>query len=228
MATVKIKFRASSVGMKEGTLFFQVIHKRVARQVSTGLKLYSYEWDAAHGGVVLPPDADDVRRAYLVALEERAVRGVDGLRNIVMRLERCGRDYTADRVVEMFLQPSASDRFLSFGRRLVRELRSVGRERTAETYTTALNSFERFRRGDDDVYLDEVDSSLITAYETWLKASGICPNSTSYYMRNLRAVYNRAVDKELTAQRHPFKHVYTGIDKTVKRAVPVRVIRQIR
>lgn len=145
-----------------------------------------------------------------------------------MRLERCGRDYTADRVVEMFLQPSASDRFLSFGRRLVRELRSVGRERTAETYTTALNSFERFRRGDDDVYLDEVDSSLITAYETWLKASGICPNSTSYYMRNLRAVYNRAVDKELTAQRHPFKHVYTGIDKTVKRAVPVRVIRQIR
>ena len=228
MATVKIKFRASSVGMKEGTLFFQVIHKRVARQVSTGLKLYPHEWDAAHGGVVLPPDADDVRRAYLVALEERAVRGVDGLRNIVMRLERCGRDYTADRVVEMFLQPSASDRFLSFGRRLVRELRSVGRERTAETYTTALNSFERFRRGDDDVYLDEVDSSLITAYETWLKASGICPNSTSYYMRNLRAVYNRAVDKELTAQRHPFKHVYTGIDKTVKRAVPVRVIRQIR
>lgn len=97
MATVKIKFRASSVGMKEGTLFFQVIHKRVARQVSTGLKLYSYEWDAAHGGVVLPPDADDVRRAYLVALEERAVRGVDGLRNIVMRLERCGRDYTYGR-----------------------------------------------------------------------------------------------------------------------------------
>ena len=43
-----------------------------------------------------------------------------------------------------------------------------------------------------------------------------------------RSVYNRAVDKELTAQRHPFKHVYTGIDKTVKRAVPVRVIRQIR
>lgn len=61
MATVKIKFRASSVGMKEGTLFFQVIHKRVARQVSTGLKLYPHEWDAAHGGVVLPPDADDVR-----------------------------------------------------------------------------------------------------------------------------------------------------------------------
>ena len=47
-------------------------------------------------------------------------------------------------------------------------------------------------------------------------------------MRNLRAIYNRAVDKELTEQRNPFKHVYTGIDKTVKRAVPLNVIRQIR
>ena len=65
-------------------------------------------------------------------------------------------------------------------------------------------------------------------YETFLKARGICPNSSSYYMRGLRAVYNRAVEKELTVQRNPFKHVYTGIDKTVKRAVPLKIIRQIR
>ena len=47
-------------------------------------------------------------------------------------------------------------------------------------------------------------------------------------MRCLRAVYNRAVEKELVVQRNPFKHVYTGIDKTVKRAVPLKIIRQIR
>lgn len=47
-------------------------------------------------------------------------------------------------------------------------------------------------------------------------------------MRNLRAVYNRAVDRELTVQRSPFKHVYTGIDKTVKRAVPLKAVRMIR
>lgn len=47
-------------------------------------------------------------------------------------------------------------------------------------------------------------------------------------MRNLRAIYNRAVERELTVQRYPFRHVYTGVDKTVKRAVPLKVIRQIR
>ena len=44
----------------------------------------------------------------------------------------------------------------------------------------------------------------------------------------LRAIYNRAVEKELTVQRYPFKHVYTGIDKTVKRAVPLKIIRRIK
>ena len=60
------------------------------------------------------------------------------------------------------------------------------------------------------------------------KTQGICPNSISFYMRNLRAIYNRAAEKGLVMQRYPFRHVYTGIDKTVKRAVPLSVIRKLR
>ena len=43
MAKAKIKFRASSVGMKEGTLYYQVIHNRVARQIHTTYRLYPSE-----------------------------------------------------------------------------------------------------------------------------------------------------------------------------------------
>ena len=53
-------------------------------------------------------------------------------------------------------------------------------------------------------------------------------NTISFYMRILRAVYNRAVEKELTPQKYPFRHVYTGVDKTVKRAVPVKVIKALK
>ena len=65
-------------------------------------------------------------------------------------------------------------------------------------------------------------------YEAWLKGKGICPNTVSFYMRILRAVYNRAVEKELTEQKYPFKHVYTGIGKTVKRALPLKSIKRIK
>lgn len=47
-------------------------------------------------------------------------------------------------------------------------------------------------------------------------------------MRNLRAVYNRAAEKGLTAQNYPFRHVYTGVDKTVKRAIPIKSIKALK
>ncbi len=35
MASVKLKFRVSSLPEKEGTLYFQVIHERVVKQIGT-------------------------------------------------------------------------------------------------------------------------------------------------------------------------------------------------
>lgn len=225
MATVKTKFRASSSSTKEGTLFYQVIHKRVPRQIHTGYKLYPQEWDAENKAIVFPPGIGDNRRNYLASLKDALRKDIKRLKSIISRLERADGAYTAEDVVESYLSPTDTHSFISFAHTLVGQLKQIGKQYTA--YETAINSFTRFRK-EQDVPLDEVDSDLMMAYEAYLKSKGICPNSSSFYMRNLRAIYNRAVDKELTEQRNPFKHVYTGIDKTVKRAVPLSVIRQIR
>ena len=76
--------------------------------------------------------------------------------------------------------------------------------------------------------LNEIDSDLMKEYEAYLKSHGVAMNTVSFYNRILRAVYNRAVEKEMTVQRYPFKHVYTGIDKTVKRALPLKIIKRIK
>ena len=113
---------------------------------------------------------------------------------------------------------------------VIGQLKQLGKVRTSETYTAALASFMKFRDG-QDILLCEIDSDTMMLYEAWLKSKGICPNSISFYMRILRAVYNRAVEKELTEQKYPFKHVYTGISKTVKRALralPLKAIKRIK
>lgn len=117
--------------------------------------------------------------------------------------------------------------FFAFMESVIQHLKSVGKERTSETYAAALSSFRQFRK-EEDLSLDEINSDLIVSYESYLKTRGITPNSSSFYMRNLRAVYNRAVEKGLTLQQYPFKHVYTGIDKTLKRAVPLKILKQIK
>ena len=53
MASVKVKFRPSTVNGREGTLYYQVIHNRVVRQINTEYKLFVSEWDSHSETVVL-------------------------------------------------------------------------------------------------------------------------------------------------------------------------------
>ncbi len=228
MASIKVKFRPSTVAGKEGVLYYQVIHNRIARQISTGYKLYPDEWDFQTLRPVIAVETTEERALYLTALQNRITDDIERLRNIIGQLEHSGTSYQSDKIVEIYLAPSKESGFLSFARHLISQLKQIGKVRTAETYSTAINSFIRFRSGGGDISFDEVDANLMAAYEMYLKSIGVCPNTSSYYMRNLRAIYNRAVDKGLITQRNPFKHVYTGISKTVKRAVSAKVIREIR
>ena len=226
MATVKVKFRASSNSDKEGTLHFQIIHNRITRQIHTGYKLFQYEWETGQSEIILS-GSDTSRHDYLISLKEALAADTLKLKGIITRLEKTGGTYTAEKIVELFHTPGNDGGFILFALRLINQLKQIGKKRTADTYTTVLNSFRRFR-SELDVLLEDVDSNLMIEYESWLKENGICKNTISFYMRNLRAIYNQAVEKELVVQRFPFKHVYTGIDKTVKRAVPIKVIKQIK
>lgn len=180
MATVKVKFRASTVAGRMGHLFYQVVHDGRIERMRTGFRLFPSEWDAGRGCCRTESAADSERREYLADVQ-----------------------------------------------RLILQLRELNRMRTSGTYTAALRSFARFRH-QQDIPLAAIDGDLIEAYEADLRRSGVSRNTSSFYMRILRAVYNRAVEKNLTPQRYPFRHVYTGVDKTVKRAITLESLRRLR
>lgn len=110
---------------------------------------------------------------------------------------------------------------------IIAKLKHNGKIRTSETYKSTLNSFKKFRQ-DEDIMLDCLTSETMEAYEAWLVQRGIAYNTISFYARILRAVYNRAVEKEITENRNPFRHIYTGIGKTVKRALSLETIKRIK
>lgn len=74
---------------------------------------------------------------------------------------------------------------------------------------------------------DALTSQTMEAYEAWLRQRGISANTSSFYLRILRAVYTRAVEENIVENHKPFRHVYTGIEKTVKRALPLKIIRKM-
>lgn len=169
----------------------------------------------------------DPGMSVLLSINERIKRDVKRLNVIIGRLESLGNGFAVEEFVEKCQETTSKESFFMFMKGVIAQLKRLNKNRTAENYAAAFNSFMRFRN-DHDILLDEIDSDLMMEYEACLKSKGIMMNTVSFYMRILRAVYNRAVERGLTEQRHPFRCVYTGIDKTVKRAIPLRAIRRIK
>ncbi|TGY05928.1 MULTISPECIES: hypothetical protein [Muribaculaceae] len=59
MATVKLKYRSSCVANKEGSLYYQVIHNRVARQINTLYRIMPHEWDSDNTAIICRSESDE-------------------------------------------------------------------------------------------------------------------------------------------------------------------------
>ena len=223
MTSIKIKFRPSTVDGKEGGLYFQIIHNRVVRQLNTDYNVFAEEWDAGSERVIVNGNRSDL----LLGIQERLAWDVARLEKVVRLLETERRRFIADDVITMFYKLTKESSLITFMHGVIAQLKQLGKIRTSETYTTTLNSFMAFR-DEQDVPLDGINSDMMLMYEAYLKTSGVRMNTISFYMRNLRAVYNRAVEKGLTSQNNPFRHVYTGVEKTVKRAIPIKDIKALK
>ncbi len=116
--------------------------------------------------------------------------------------------------------------FMVYMQEQIALLYAANRLGTARNYERTLRSFSRFMKGKDIPFV-KVTESLIEQYNTYLLQRGIVPNSISFYMRILRAVYNKAVRRRLVADMRPFQYVYTGIAKTCKRAIPELIMVQL-
>ena len=224
MATLKIKFRPSTIDGGQGSIFYQVIHHCVIRQQKTGYRLFMHEWDKKENSIIV---TNNSRQNYLHSIEECIDWDIKRLQSIISYLENKRVKYTADDVISTFRNQAIGQTLFNFMQGAIAQLQQMGKQRTSETYRCTLKSFMQFRE-DKDVLLEDIDSDLMMMYESYLHNRGLTKNSTSFYMRILRAVYNRAVEKNLTINRNPFKHVYTGIDKTVKRAIPLKTIKLIK
>ena len=103
MASVKAMFRASTVDAKQGVIYFQIIHNRVVRQLTTDYHIFSNEWD---GKSIQTAGCDSERRNYLKTTGERIDWDLKLLRSIVNQLDNRQQRYTADDIIATFKQSS--------------------------------------------------------------------------------------------------------------------------
>lgn len=114
--------------------------------------------------------------------------------------------------------------FFSYIDYLVQVLIMEGRVGTAQSYLKAKSSFLDFLLetnigGTESIWIESIDNILIGRYNRYLLSRGLVRNSISFYNRVLRSIYNKAVKQYHLVDKRPFDQVYTGVDKTINRAI---------
>lgn len=111
---------------------------------------------------------------------------------------------------------------------LSQELRANGQERTANVYLMVAGCLTRFS-GNENLLLEDVTPNLLCRYDDYLIRLGRKPNAISFHMRNLRAIYNKAIRRGAVAMpaENLFANVHTGVYQTRKRALSKEEMRAL-
>ncbi len=109
---------------------------------------------------------------------------------------------------------------------VVRDLESEGHYPAAHVHRSCLASLIDFSAG-REILLTDLTPKLLKGFECRLVEKGLKWNTVSTYLRVLRSVYHRAVSCHYVRYTPLlFREVFTGVDTTRKRALPVPVMKR--
>ena len=228
MTSVNVVFRPSGKkGYHLGSLVLRLVHNRRSKSVTLkGCRLYPHEWDKEKQKLIYPAN-NPLRADYLEKVQKILIEEARQLEFHLLGVQERGH-YSVDEVVALYRLRKDEGKFLGFAESISRELDRRGQFRTARAYRTVAQGLIKFNK-DVDIPLTQISSALITDFEIFLRFHGRRPNTISYYMRNLRSIYNKALaSRRIRGSRHenPFSGVFTGVTKTMKRSLTLTEVKQ--
>ena len=124
MASVKVKFRPSTIEGKEGTIYYQIIQNRVIRQLKTDYRIFTDEWNEEENCIIV--DRSE-RGNLLLSLQERMEWDLKRLDMIIRQLDNRKTGYTADDIIASFQSNTEGQSFFNFMQGIIARLKRWAR-----------------------------------------------------------------------------------------------------
>lgn len=117
--------------------------------------------------------------------------------------------------------------FTCFAKACIVKMETNGRYSTAHLYKNSLRSFLEFCKS-TDIPFNDINPESLKSYNRYLLDHNKKLNTISTYMRMLRSIYNKGVDRGLAPYVPRLFHgVYTGVDSNHKKAIPAKELHQL-
>ena len=221
ITSVKLMLNKSRI-LNNGSypLVFQVIHNRRKKLLYTGYRMKEEVFDELEGKIM-----NGVGSTFTATEVVKMNRELRKMRNRIdtriRQLERTREEFTVEDILAQSAFGTGKPqfyllRYINAQIERKQELKKVG---MAAAYKSTRSSLAKFISR-PDVRMSEVDSAFVRRYEDFLYSNGSSGNTVSYYLRNLRSLYNQAVaDGYHPRGEYPFAKAQTRPAKTVKRAL---------
>lgn len=224
----KIKFVLDTRERKDGSnkVMLSFIHKGFRKQAALGIKIHLENWDAEQCLVTSKEKNHrhiNQRLQFFRSAAEGVILRHYGLNSdgatIYADLEAA---LFPDKVEEKKEEAAAANTLLEVAKRFT----ALKKESTRLTYERTVKHIETFVSKGQTNILDEVNKAWLTGFDNYLAESNPSPNARALHFRNLRAIFNYALDEELTSN-YPFRRFKIKTVKTDKRSLSVEVLRQV-
>lgn len=192
---------------------------RKAIFVSTGLSAHEDEWEGK----------------YISAKARNARARNSMLRNILDRVETLVISFSKDKKLpfmsdkelaaaireEISGEPAKKETFVDFiGRYAVKQKKE-------NTKTVYLSTKEKVFQYDGNATFQTIDLNWLEGFDSWMEGNGLSVNSRSIHFRNIRTVFNEAIDNGETSF-YPFRKFKIRKEETRKRSLSVDDLRLLR
>lgn len=203
-------------------IIIRLTHKGKSTSISTKVRLKPQEWDQSKGKVT--KIHEDHKNLNLF------------LKNKVLELEKKASqlatspfESSVQEIKEVLLNGKKTTpvTFFEFAEKEIASLKEKEKFGNAESYQTAVNRLIKFTG--KDIKLAQINYNLISDFESMLLKEHLSKNSVAVYMREIRALMNKAIKKDLIDRSsYPFsKYIIRG-EKTVSRAITKDDLEKIR
>lgn len=214
MATIKLTIDKRRP-YKDGRfpVIYRVTTNQKSTSISSGVKILKQEWDTDKSKITkLHPNSKELNlqlKKKLLEIEKRL-------------LEATNSEPESDiqRLKHLLLNGNKTEKinFYQYACIEIQELRVKEKHGNADAYETATKRLIDF--AGKELTLDKISYVLISGFDTWLSKEGLTRNSIAVYMREIRALLNKAIKKKLLSRElYPFADYKIKTEKTVNRPI---------
>ena len=192
---------------------------------SLNIKVEKSQWDAKTGRVINHPNKMKLNSV----IQNKKTAFDNALLELEARCETGGKTATMlKNMIANFISPNDEETqgklFLSWYKKYANECKS---ESTRRIYNDTIPKIEAFDKKASLLSFEDVTKGWIDSFEKHLiNKERLSTNTISIHLRNIRAVFNSAIDNEIT-NSYPFRKKKIKNAPTKKRALSIEQLRNL-